>query len=671
MIAVAPFALSTPTSAAETLLSQNKPATASSVESATYAAGKAFDGDTATRWASKEGHDPEWVSVDLGATAQITRVVLNWEAAYAKAYQVQTSPDGVTWTSIYTTTAGKGKVEQLTGLSGAGRYVRMYGTKRGTAYGYSLYEFQVYGTAGGTTTPPSAPTNLRTTSVTSTSVTLQWDASTPGSAGPVASYEIDKHGSKAGTVDGNTLTFTVTGLMPNTQYYFSVYALDGQGTISQPSPELPVVTAPSDDTQPPTAPGSLTVTGTTANTVSLSWNASTDNVGVVGYDVYNGAAKAGTSTTTSTTIDGLAPSTTYHFTVKARDAAGNASDASNQVDATTTSGGDTVGEVTQVTTDSDIPWGLTFLPDGSALTAERDTFHVVRITSAGQKTTVGTVPNVSTTNGEGGLLGLAVSRDFAADHWLYVMHTSPSDNRVVRLKYENGALNTASEQVLLTGIVRGRYHNGGRLRFGPDGMLYVAAGDAHQDPNGQNLNSLNGKILRMTPDGKVPADNPFPGKYVWSYGHRNVQGLAFDSKGRLWESELGDSTMDEINLIVKGGNYGWSNCEGTADHNGSCNTPGYIAPVRTFAPTNKNSPSGIAIVNDTIYMAELMGQQLLQMKITGNTLATPKAYFTGSYGRLRTVEPAPDGGLWLTTTNGDKAGTPGQLNNKILHIALK
>ncbi|MFD1048697.1 PQQ-dependent sugar dehydrogenase, partial [Kibdelosporangium lantanae] len=301
---------------------------------------------------------------------------------------------------------------------------------------------------------------------------------------------------------------------------------------------------------------------------------------------------------------------------------------------------------------------------GSGLYTERDTHNITHVTPAGAKDTAGTVPNVSGTDGEGGLLGLEISPTFTSDHWLYVYHTSPSDNRIVRIKYENGKLGT--EQVLLTGIKRNKFHNGGRLRFGPDGKLYAGVGDGQNGDNAQNLDSLNGKILRLNQDGSVPSDNPFPGKYVWSYGHRNVEGLAFDSQGRLWEAELGNSVMDELNLVKKGGNYGWPACEGTS---GSCGNSSYVKPIRTW-PVSDASPSGLAIVNDTLFMAALRGERLYRMKITGSTTDTPKAYFQGTYGRLRTVEPSPDGGLWLTTSNGDKDSTGNNSNTQILHVAL-
>ena len=142
----ATFTLTVSASGPSSLLSQGKTATSSSVESSTYAAGKAFDGNlTSTRWASKEGSDPQWLQVDLDATHAVTEVKLTWEAAYGKSYTIQTSDDGKTWTTVYSTTSGNGGTDDLTGLAGSGRYVRMNGTARGTSYGYSLYEMQVYG----------------------------------------------------------------------------------------------------------------------------------------------------------------------------------------------------------------------------------------------------------------------------------------------------------------------------------------------------------------------------------------------------------------------------------------------------------------------------------------------------------------------------------------------
>jgi glucose/arabinose dehydrogenase len=653
-------------SAAPVLLSQNKPVKVSSTGGDAYAGTNAVDGKTSTRWASQKNIDPAWIYVDLGAVAAVSEVKLTWDLSCAKAYRVELSTNASTWSSIYETAAGDGGVDDLA-IGGNARYVRVFGTVRcrtDAAFGYSLQEFQVYGTPGGDTQPPTTPGNLTASNVTSTTATLTWTASTDDIA--VAAYDIYNTGQLVTTVSGTTLSTTLTGLKPGTSYGFYVNARDAAGNVSQASDTVPVKTPPTVvDTEPPTAPGNPHSTGTTANSISLAWNASTDNIGVTGYIVYSGDAQVATSTTTSTTVDGLKANSSYTFTVKATDAAGNPSPASDSVTASTKPGGDVIGEVKQITTSTDVPWGLVFLPDGSALYNERDTHNITHVTAAGVKTTVGTVPNVSGTDGEGGLLGLDVAKTFATDHWLYIYHTSPSDNRIVRIKYENGKLGT--EQVLLTGIVRNKFHNGGRLRFGPDGKLYAGVGDGQSGDRAQDLNSMNGKILRLNPDGTVPSDNPFAGKYVWSYGHRNIEGLAFDSQGRLWEAELGNSIMDELNLVKKGANYGWPSCEGTSGS--GCGNSAFTKPVRTWS-TSSCSPSGLAIVNDTLFMACLKGERLYRMKINGNGTDTPVAYFQGTYGRLRTVEPSPDGGLWLTTSNGDKDSTGNNSSTKILHVAL-
>ena len=462
-----------------------------------------------------------------------------------------------------------------------------------------------------------------------------------------------------------------------------VSSRDAAGNVSQGSTTASITPPVCQvDTQPPTTPGppKASVAGTT---VTLNWAASTDNSGVRAYDIYRSATAAsatpaivgtvlGTSSTPPVTgfVDtGLAPSTGYRYSIVARDAQGNASGHSAPVTVTTGSRcGDAVCGVSTVTTDTDIPWGLLTLPDGTILYSRRDAHTLVRLDpKTGVKTTVGTVPNVDETNGEGGLLGLAISPTFGTDRWLYVMHTSPTDNRIVRMKLTTAfTLDTSSEQVLLSGILRNTFHNGGRLRFGPDGKLYASTGDAQNGDNAQNLNSLNGKVLRLNPDGSAPSDNPY-GNDVWSYGHRNPQGLAFDSQGRLWEQEFGNGVMDETNLIVKGGNYGWPACEGTS---GACGTAGYLAPKYTY-PVTDGSCSGIAIVRDVLYLACERGQRMYREVISGSDLTGVTALFAGTYGRLRTVEPAPDGGLWLTTTNqGDKDSIADNSNEKILHVSL-
>ncbi|MCZ4098726.1 MULTISPECIES: PQQ-dependent sugar dehydrogenase [Streptomyces] len=531
---------------------------------------------------------------------------------------------------------------------------------------------QQWGTAAVDGQPPTVPGSPRVSNLLCDSVTFAWNASSDNVG--VAFYDVYHDGQLMKSVSGSTLSTSLT-VVSGVKWGLYVNARDAAGNVSQASSTVSITPPQCQvDTQSPSTPGNLTGT-VSGTTVSLSWSAANDNVGVKYYDIYRGSTKAGTVTANGTTppatafIDsGLTANTSYSYYVVARDAQANSSGHSNTISVRTGSAcGSSVCTVTQIATDTDIPWGLVTLPDGTILYNRRDAHDIVHLNPAtGAKTTVGTVPNVDNTDGEGGLTGLAISSNYASDHWLYIMHTSPSDNRIVRIKLENDKLTLSSEQVLVSGILRNKFHDGGRLRFGPDGKLYASTGDAQNGDNAQNKNGLNGKILRLNPDGSVPSDNPF-GNYVWSYGHRNPQGLAFDSQGRLWEQEFGNAIMDETNLITKGGNYGWPACEGTS---GSCGTAGYIAPKRTY-PTADGSCSGIAIVRDVLYVACERGTRMYREVISGDALTNVQTYFNGTYGRLRTVEPAPDGGLWLTTSNnGDKDSTPNNSNEKIFHVTL-
>ncbi|GIJ51414.1 hypothetical protein Val02_83000 [Virgisporangium aliadipatigenens] len=522
------------------------------------------------------------------------------------------------------------------------------------------------------TTPPSAPGELRADDLACDSVTLTWSAATDDVG--VTGYDIYHDGQFVTAVPGDTRSVSVP-VVGGATWGFYVNARDAAGNVSQAGPTV-TVTPPfcAPDDEAPATPTGLTAAAT-GTTVTLHWNAAADNVAVTAYLILRDGATVATvggsaanPPATTYTDSGLRPNTTYRYTVVARDAQGNRSAESAPASASTgTACATPVCAATVVTTESDLPWGLVQLPDGTVLYGRRDRFDIVAMSPDGSgKHSIGTVPDVQGTDGEGGVLGLAVSADFTADRWLYIYHTTASDNRIVRIRYD-GTLRTDTVQVLLTGIPRNKYHNGGRLRFGPDGMLYAAAGDG-QDPDvAQDLSSLGGKVLRLRPDGGVPGDNPFRGSYVWSYGHRNPQGLAFDSRGRLWEQEFGNNVMDETNLIVKGGNYGWPACEGTS---GECGGAGLVAPVRTY-PVAAASCSGIAVVRDVLYIACLRGTRMYRAAITGDTLAAAEQYFVGTYGRLRTVEPADDGGLWLTTsTGGDKDSIPDNSNERILKVTL-
>lgn len=319
------------------------------------------------------------------------------------------------------------------------------------------------------------------------------------------------------------------------------------------------------------------------------------------------------------------------------------------------------GSPRTVSTGWSVPWGLSWLPDGSALLTERDAFKVYTLTLDGTKRQVGEVPNVVTTSGEGGLLSIAVSPSWNADHYVYVMHTAAEGNRIARMTFDGSAL--ADYKVVVDGIRKNTYHNGGRIKFGPDGYLYATTGDARTPDLAQDRTSLNGKILRMTPEGKPAPGNPFH-SLVYSYGHRNPQGITWDAQGRLWEGELGDQTYDELNLIEPGKNYGWPRCEG------SCSTSGMTDPKRQW-PVAEASPSAVAYADGAIYMAALRGERLWRIPVDGASAGTPKAYYAHTYGRLRTVESVPGTkSLWLTTTNADNSGEGEPGSDRVFQIDL-
>lgn len=317
-------------------------------------------------------------------------------------------------------------------------------------------------------------------------------------------------------------------------------------------------------------------------------------------------------------------------------------------------------EVTStIASNLETPWGLGFLPDGTAIVTERDTRKVLSV--KGDKTsTIGTITEAHS-EGEGGLLGVAVSPDFTDDRTLFFYFTTSSDNRIAKATYRDGTLGAL--RPIVTGIPAAFIHNGGRMTFGSDGYLYVGTGDAGNGELSQTYSSLGGKILRVTKSGAAAPGNPRAGSRVWSLGHRNVQGLAFDDTGQLWASEFGQSDSDELNKIRKGGNYGWPHVEGKGGDSE------YIDPELTW-PVSAASPSGLAFAHGHLWMASLRGERLWRISLTDGAATDSQDFFVRGYGRLRTVAAAPEGLLWVTTSNRDGRGDPASEDDRILGVTI-
>ncbi len=316
----------------------------------------------------------------------------------------------------------------------------------------------------------------------------------------------------------------------------------------------------------------------------------------------------------------------------------------------------------------DTPWGLVFLPDKTIFVTERPG-TVQKIDSSGilDSTFTAKIQNVNEI-GEGGLLGITIHPDFSKNHYVYLYYTYSSSgddtlNRVVRMTYTDNKLQ--DEKIILDKIPGASNHNGGRIKFGPDNYLYIGTGDAQNPSQAQNTKTLGGKILRVTDEGKPAPGNPFNNE-VFSYGHRNVQGLAWDTSGSLWATEHGRSGIqsgyDELNLIEKGKNYGWPDIEGSETRAGMETPKKHSGSDKTWAP------SGIAVYDGALFFGGLRGQALYETDIEQAALSQIEEHFTGQYGRIRDVVTAPDGMIYITTSNRDGRGTPDSTDDKVIRI---
>ena len=310
----------------------------------------------------------------------------------------------------------------------------------------------------------------------------------------------------------------------------------------------------------------------------------------------------------------------------------------------------------------DIPWGLAFLPHGSMLVTERP--GRIRLYDAEKGlldnplVVVGDVVH----RGEGGLLGIAVHPEFPEQPYVYVYYTYQEAQALANcvVRYTLVGDNLGNRQVLLAGIPGANIHNGGRLKFGPDGFLYVMTGDASVPERAQEVGSLAGKILRLADDGSIPADNPFPDSLVYSLGHRNPQGLAWDDEGRLWSTQHGQSTTDEVNRIRPGANYGWPVIRGDESAQG-LESPFLHSGRDTWAP------SGLVHVDGSLFFAGLRGGSLFEVQLPSAVLLR---HLQGEFGRVREAVVGPDGGLYLLTSNRDGRGTPAADDDRLIRVDM-
>ncbi len=313
-----------------------------------------------------------------------------------------------------------------------------------------------------------------------------------------------------------------------------------------------------------------------------------------------------------------------------------------------------------------IPWELAFLPNGDMLVTERGG-KLLRINKENKNTIE--IEGV-THRGEGGLLGLALDPNFKDNNLIYVYLTTTTNGKVTNQveRYTLGENAVTNKTVILKDIPGSTNHDGGRIAFGPDNLLYITAGDAGNEQGAQDTKNLAGKILRINSDGTIPNDNPFTNA-VYSYGHRNPQGIIWDKDGQLWSTEHGRSGAqtgyDELNKIVKGGNYGWPDIEGDEKKEGIVSPQIHSGSKETWAP------AGMVYLNNYIIFTGLRGESLYTANISDGTAKDLKKYLSSTYGRLRSVVTGPDNMLYILTNNGDGRGNKKSGDDKIILINPK
>ena len=319
-------------------------------------------------------------------------------------------------------------------------------------------------------------------------------------------------------------------------------------------------------------------------------------------------------------------------------------------------------DIKVIAEDLNIPWEVAFLPSGEILVTER-TGTLLIIGTSRIKIPIEGVEHI----GEGGLLGLTLHPNFSENKWIYLYLTTKTNtgltNRVERYRLFENRL--SDKTTIIDAIPGAPFHDGGRIAFGPDGYLYITTGDAGNSASAQDTEALSGKILRLSDDGSIPPGNPF-GNAVYSYGHRNAQGLAWDTAGNLWATEHGRSGtrsgFDELNFIEKGQNYGWPVIQGDEEKERMINPAIHSGPDETWAP------AGALYYDGSIFFAGLRGESIYEADVQGGRVSDIRIHLQGKFGRLRAMSIGPNGFFYITTSNTDGRGKKHIGDDKIIRI---